>query len=380
MTEPSDTGSRRTSKALARAPLASLLRDDLDEGRVKAMWQRIDHAPRRRPAFAVVALVMVGLAALALVASGALRERESERLALVSGAAPAVLIADDQPRAPRFEDGSTVSLSRGSRLEVLRNDGRSFVTALRRGDATFDVKPGGSRHWIIEAGELTVEVVGTHFRVVRQSHGTSVDVQRGVVIVRGERVPDGSLRLTAGQRFQLQAAGQEGSEPTSAPPLAASTPGMEPSAATARGDEPPKAPAGSSSMAAPLPRTPEEADQVAQSLHAADLARARRDPAAAAAQFEAAWRAASPGDPRRGLAALSLARLLMTTNPPQAAQVLRSSLSDMPQALLEDAMARLVEAESRSGNAAAAAHAAQEYQRRFPSGQRAHEVERWSAP
>ncbi len=39
-----------------------------------------------------------------------------------------------------------------TRLEILRNDGRSFVSVLRRGSGTFDVEPGGPRHWIIEAG------------------------------------------------------------------------------------------------------------------------------------------------------------------------------------------------------------------------------------
>jgi len=75
-----------------------------------------------------------------------------------------------------------------------------------------------------------------------------------------------------------------------------------------------------------------------------------------------------------------LARLLIAKNPAKAAQILRSSLSDMPSALREDAQARLVEAESRAGNRAGAQQAADEYRRRFPAGIRLHEVERWFEP
>ena len=84
------------------------------------------------------------------------------------------------------------------------------------------------------------------------------------------------------------------------------------------------------------------------------------------------------GDPRRGMAGLSLARLLIDTNPAKAARVLRSSLPDMPQALLEDSLARLVEAESRAGNAEAARRAAEDYEARFPNGLRAKDVQRWA--
>jgi hypothetical protein len=75
-----------------------------------------------------------------------------------------------------------------------------------------------------------------------------------------------------------------------------------------------------------------------------------------------------------------LARLLIGQAPAKAAQILRSSLSDMPQALLEDASVRLVEAESRAGNLVAARQAADDYRRRFPAGRRQDEVRRWSEP
>jgi transmembrane sensor len=370
MTEP-----RRYSgffEGAEQAPLRVHLRDDLGESQVKSMWERIDHTPARarRPWL----LLCVTGAALLLLVVGALRawrEPEARQLALLSGKTPSVLSAADSPLASRFDDGSQVSLSGGARLEVLRNDARSFVTALRRGGVTFDVKPGGPRHWIVEAGELSVEVVGTRFRVERQGEATRVSVDHGIVLVRGERVPGGSVRLTAGTSFELPAATADRADEHPAQP----TP-VEPSA-TPPSDALPRS---ASSAAVPAAAGPAPGDAVDRALGAADLARRQGDLVGAVGSFELAWQQAAPGDARRGLAALSLARLLMTGRPAQAARILRSSLSDMPQALLEDASVRLVEAESRAGNHEAAQRAAEDYSRRFPAGRRAEEVRRWSNP
>jgi transmembrane sensor len=281
--------------------------------------------------------------------------------------------------ASRFDDGSQLSLSDGARLEVLRNDSRSFVTALRRGEVTFDVKPGGPRHWIVEAGELSVEVVGTRFRVERGGESTRVSVDHGIVLVRGERVPGGSVRLTAGARFELPTVSATRAEQAplpDAPALPFAAPiAAQPNDAASSSDVGVAARPASSA-----PSEPEPSDAVDLALRSADIARQRGDAAGALRFFEAAWRQAAAGDARRGLAAISLARSLIAQQPAQAARILRSSLSDMPQALLEDASVRLVEAESRAGNREAAIRAADEYFRRFPGGRRAEEVRRWSEP
>lgn len=372
------TDAPRSSRLSEQAQEALLvhLRDDLAESQVQGMWQRIDHAPvRARRPWRLAGVASAALFLLGLAVSRNWHEPEVLPLALVSGATPGVLSTDTGPAVTRFDDGSLVSLAALTRLEVLRNDARSFVTALRRGGATFDVKPGGPRHWIIEAGELSVEVVGTRFRVERQGEMTRVGVEHGIVLVRGERVPGGSVRLTAGTSFELPStplAIDENStaraEPVVAAPSAAPNAFGVPRAAAS-------APGSSSSSAGPTP-----GDEVERALLAADSARRKGDNAAAIGYFDAAWQRAGTGDVRRGLAALSLARLLMGGQPAKAAQILRSSLSDMPQALLEDASVRLVEAESRSGNQAAAARAADDYSRRFPAGRRAEEVQRWSKP
>jgi hypothetical protein len=119
-------------------------------------------------------------------------------------------------------------------------------------------------------------------------------------------------------------------------------------------------------------------DAVDQALAAADAARRRGDRAEAAQALEAALTAARPSDKRRGLAALTLARLVLRNDPARAARVLRDAFGAMPADLVEDALARRVEAEGRSGRRDEAARLADEYERRFPAGQRASEVKRWS--
>jgi transmembrane sensor len=366
-----------------RPALRQHLREDLDESQVKRMWERIDHAPTRgRRASFSLSMAAAAAATLLLLWLGlfhAGRESEPRQLALLSGGALSVLGNEREPSVSSFDDGSQVRLADGARLEVLRNDGRSFVTALRRGGATFDVKPGGPRHWIIEAGELSVEVVGTRFSVARRGESTKVSVEHGIVQVRGERVPGGVVRLTAGSSFELpvDASSPPSAEPSRAPALLAAPAGERQVGAGSPGaGAAPSAPASSSQ---PQPQ-PEPRDEVEAALRAADTARHQADNAGAIRNFDAAWRAAAPGDTRRGLAALSLARLLIAGEPAKAAQILQSSLSDMPGALLEDASVRLVEAESRAGNHEAAAHAADDYLRRFPAGRRAEEVRRWTSP
>jgi transmembrane sensor len=354
-----------------REPLGLALRDDLEEHRIKTMWEHIDHAPRRRPGAWVLALgtAMLVAAVLLITLSPA---RRDQRLVLTSGDVPTVLEAKSGASSPRFEDGSQVNLTKGSRIEVLRNDAQSFVTALRRGAAHFDVKPGGPRRWIVEAGELSVEVVGTRFSVERQGTTTSVNVEHGLVLVRGERVPSGVVRLGAGERFELRASSVV-STPSASVTLAPATP--PPARVPVPGNS---SPASSASASASAAGESEPHDAVDRELSLADVARTRRDHAAAVGHFEAAWRQAAPGDSRRGMAGLSLSRLLMTTDPAKAATILRGSVADMPQPLMEDAMARLVEAEARAGNAAAANLAAADYLRRFPQGRRVSEVRRWS--
>ena len=83
-----------------------------------------------------------------------------------------------------LSDGSTINLAPGSRLEVLENTAKTFVSILRTGSARFAVRPGGPRRWTVEAGLATVEVAGTQFTVTRTPGNVEVSVEHGIVLVR----------------------------------------------------------------------------------------------------------------------------------------------------------------------------------------------------
>ena len=86
--------------------------------------------------------------------------------------------------------------------------------------------PGGPRRWQIECGLATVEVVGTS-SAARGPHGLRVGVERGVVLVRGERVVNHVRRLTAGESMEIL-------DETAGPAAGTSAPG-EGAAATCAG-------------------------------------------------------------------------------------------------------------------------------------------------
>src|SRR5690606_30409094 len=390
------------------------------------------------------------------------------------------------PRPERvvLSDGSAIELAEQSSLEVLSNDRESFVTVLRQGRGTFDVKPGGSRRWRIEAGPVEVEVVGTRFTVERSADQVFVHVERGAVLVRGNTVPDRVQRLNAGAGLVV---GREPKEPvppvpakTTAPDASASseTPPQEPSPedAPAHDASPTAAPASPSLSAPPPPRAhpsaeppraattaaqgaPEEpgpaettentepttgasraggngapstttadqqpaaavarapptkptaadtggngapstttanqqpaaevalapptkptaaalgGDEITELLRTADRQRAEGNTAAAIITLRALLKGTSH-DPRRALAAFTLAKLLVERGHLlEAEAALRTCLSVQPSGTLaENAWARLVEVQLLSGQPNAARRSVREYARRFPNGQRLKEL------
>jgi transmembrane sensor len=116
---------------------------------------------------------------------------------------PGVRLKPDAERSIEMNDGSVVALAAASELEVLANEGDKFVAAVRKGSAHFDVKPGGPRTWVVETDLATVEVVGTAFVVARSEESLIVKVERGVVLVSGERVPGRVVRLVAGEQLEV---------------------------------------------------------------------------------------------------------------------------------------------------------------------------------
>jgi transmembrane sensor len=344
--------------------LGRLLTHELSEERARRMWRGIERrGEKRKPSFWSGALAAAAAFALVLVGWFAVRRHSDDGLLkLSSGENPALLESAIGSRAVTMTDGSAIEIGAGARLEVLRNDGSSFVTALRRGTTTFQVRPGGPRRWIVEAGLATVEVTGTRFSVQREPSFVRVRVEHGTVVVRSEGLPGGFTQLTAGKSVELGArAPAERAEPPISPP----PPHEEQSNATP----------------APKPSsTPADGDAIDALLAAADAARRSGNSAAAIDHLQQVIARAPGHDPRRGMAALSLARLIMPSDPGRASRMLDESMADMPRGLAEDALARRVEAEARAGHTEKAAELAEQYLQRFPDGHRADDVRRWSRP
>ena len=193
-----------------RQPIKDGLERKLDDARLAAVWRRVRQARQGRSSMRAwrLALVALPLAAVALVFW--LRvPRTVAPLKLADASSPAApdsiatMATDEAPRTVDFDDGSRITLSPGGLLQTVANQGRVFGTKLVRGRAEFRVRPGGPRRWIVQAGRVTVEVVGTHFVVDRGPRAVSVAVHRGEVLVRGAAVAGGAKSLHVGESLAV---------------------------------------------------------------------------------------------------------------------------------------------------------------------------------
>jgi len=362
-----------------------------DEQALARIWTKVDASPRRGPGrllrFDGPALSGLTLAAAAAVVvwiglsrpdAGPLRLADGQPVATVQAPAAGTVLG--------MSDGSSITLSAGARFEPLLSTGTSFVAILQNGRADFEVHPGGPRRWQIECGLATVEVVGTGFTCDRQLGRLRVAVQHGVVLVRGERVRDRVQRLAAGESLEVTDGPTTlpAAQPTALPPPEAARPAPEPAA-----------PAGEPVRSAPpvhpawreLARSGRQRDAfaalgerglarearqagVADLLLLADVARLSGHARNAVAPLERILDV-YPRDPQAPLAAFALGRLELDTldTPARGARALERALAlGLPQSLREDARARLVDAYTRSGDAAAARAAGQTYLHEFPDG------------
>jgi transmembrane sensor len=359
-------------KARLRLPLRSTIRDGFNEGDVMRLWRGLQaRRPHRRMGWRLA----LGLAATSALALWLIVPRlgaghRPGPLRLASGGVPAELVAG--PRSERLElaDGSSIAATPHTKIDVLANDARLFLTALRQGAIRIAVQPGGPRRWVVECGPVSIEVVGTEFTVERAANEVVVAVMRGVVVVRGVRVPDHVQRVSAGERLAIPTAEAPPPEAGPAPMKQATVPSPGKSTAEPARVLSPTEPGGAARAVDSRP------DDM---IRRADAARRAGDRALAKRLLGQVLEMA-PGSPSAAVAALTLARLSMAEDPAGAAAVLATALhTGVPRGLEEDMRARLVEAHIRSGDKESARDAAREYHRRFPQGVRSSEVRRWVA-
>jgi transmembrane sensor len=385
---------------MSRTPLRDLVPVEVDRAAGRRMWlgvvARREARRRARGRTTLVGAFAFGLAAAMIIAI--VRDRRSDAPA-AAREAPGLLktragvvwngaaAPEDQERTIDLEDGSRIELGREARLEPLDNTDRSVVVLLAAGRAVFDIRPGGPRRWSIEAGLATVEVVGTRFAVSRSPSRLVVEVERGLVLVRGERVPDRVQRLAAGARLEIDAAPAQPASASSAPP---SSPAVEPvhvepvaprpaasqwSVLAERGDyDQAYETLGQDGVAL---RT--RAADGEELLKLADVARFSGHPRGAVAPLER-FLSEHRSDPRAPLAAFTLGRVHLDAlnEPAAAARHFETAISlGMPQALLEDAYLRLIDARARAGDRHGAHEAWAEYHEKFPNSTRRLDADQW---
>jgi transmembrane sensor len=383
-------------------PIKGQLREPFEEAALQRMWMQIDgRLPvarrRRRRSFAGGLAFAAAAAGVALFAvsgrdAGPLRFHDGTALRAVDAAADGARVA--------LSDGSSIQLGAGARFEPLESSGTSFLAVLQRGRADFEVRPGGPRRWQVECGLATVEVVGTRFSCDREEPGRlRVSVQRGEVVVRGERITDRARRLVAGESLDVfEAADADAGPAAVVPPAAAEEPSAGDVTVTARVERAPVATTSSSwrqlahdgrhkeAFAALGTQGVQRESQrlgVAELLELADVARLSGHPREAVAPLERILRDFER-DPQAPLAAFALGRLQLDAlaQPRLAAAALERALAlGVPRSLDDDVRARLVEAHDRAGNHAAALAAARAYLHHLPTGHhRAAMESRLSAP
>jgi transmembrane sensor len=383
-------------------PLKDYLVDVVDEAAVCRIGEEVDsriHGQRRRRRLPLM-LIGATAAAVAVVAVTTHRHREAGPLLLADGRE---IVAVDSGAAAReigLSDGSHIRLSAGARLEPLESTSATFSAIVAQGKADFDVRPGGPRHWTIECGLATVEVVGTEFTCERGPGRLHVEVRHGVVLVRGDRVPERARRLSAGESLDLRdesraAAPGESADPA-APPSSTDAERPTPLDATARTATRPQARAAVSQPWRELARRGRNEDAYAalgseglrheskrlgvnDLLALADVARLSGHPAEAVMPLERILSDFAT-DAQAPLAAFALGRLELDSlgHAQAAASAFRKALAlGIPSSLHEDVLARLVEAYARSGDSRAAQRAADAYLDAFPAGRHAQAVQGW---
>jgi transmembrane sensor len=300
-----------------------------------------------------------------------------------------------------LDDGSSIDLGSGARIEPVRNDAHTIDIDLSAGEATFDVRPGGPRVWSVRAGKAVVTVLGTKFSVRRDDRGVRVAVERGVVLVRAAALPD--RRLAQGEELVVAETGGDPSGdglPTLRPedlpsaPQAPSSPGRVEGRRTDTvqdGERLQQDRWVGSARAADyhsaydtlghdgVTREATRTNDPSLLMLLADVARLSGHPGDAVAPLQRVLDVA-PGDASAPLAAFMLGKIELDSlgNPARAASFFAQCIDlGAPRSVAEDAYLRWVEALARANDRAGAKRVHELYRSRYPSGRHLNETRSW---
>jgi transmembrane sensor len=107
-----------------------------------------------------------------------------------------------------LDDGSRVTLDTRTRL-VIDYGSRARIVRLEAGDALFEVAKDPTRPFVVQAGNIKVQAIGTAF-LVRKGSDRDVDVtvtQGAVDVSSSERPLESVVRVKAGSSTSLEGAG-----------------------------------------------------------------------------------------------------------------------------------------------------------------------------
>jgi len=316
----------------------------------------------KRHRVVVRAVVAVGSAGVLAVGGLALVSRR----VVVGHAPPPVVTRKAPPASGRGESATVTPLAPGTVCTPLPDRaGRGF--ALRAGAARFSVPHDTGHPFVVAAGGVTIEDLGTTFTVRYIGRARlSVAVEEGRVRVRAG---DADTEVSAGATLEV---------PLS--PIVAAPREQQSAVGTAASSWRPLAERGQYEQARRALRQAGPSavrDDTADLLLAADAARLSGHPADAVPYLRRVLNGHSR-DPRAGLAAFTLGRVLLDElgRPGEAVDAFAFARS-AGGPLAEDAMAREVEALSRAGDVTRSRDLALLYQRLYPNGRRAKAVSRF---
>lgn len=367
----------------------------VDAAKVDAGWERV-RARRDRPralrkvavaapVLLVAALVLLAVRAwLAPTPVATLAAPATIKIAAIAleggGTLPTewkTAVASPSTTVP-LDDGSRLEIAPKTQLRTRPSAPERVELALEEGKTTFDVRPGGPRAWIVDAGDVRVEVLGTRFTVARDGPHVAVSVERGKVKVTD---PKGEHVLTAGQSFASDPVNVPARVPVADDPVNETpAPIAKVAAAPAKKETAiARAPAPSTAVPIPTPAvaatpTPEPEDPMSR----ADALRKRGRSAEAVSTLR---ELVDRGDRRASLAAFTLGKVHAEDlhDPLLAARWFERAITiGLPGGLDEEAAARAVECFAKGGSRAEARRAAERYEARFPGGRRIAQVREWA--